>query len=167
MNQPVSSSYRRPVDGSNGLFTLHGTGNGTGNGQWWVSILLYVLYTPHSDREPLLSPANEVWGKVIFLHLFVILFTGGGLPQCMLAYHTPTGTMHHHPPRDHAPPRTMHPSGAEHAGRYGQRAAGTHPTGMQSCFLLCPSQSLSLSRSRSRAVQYVWAITGQHQVNVL
>ena len=26
----------------------------------------------------LLLPANKVWGKVIFLHLFVILFTGGG-----------------------------------------------------------------------------------------
>ena len=25
-----------------------------------------------------LPPANEVWGKVIFLHLFVILFTGEG-----------------------------------------------------------------------------------------
>ena len=25
-----------------------------------------------------LPPANEVWGKVIFLHLFVILFTGRG-----------------------------------------------------------------------------------------
>ena len=25
------------------------------------------------------------------------------------------------------------PPGAEHAGRYGQRAGGTHPTGMQSC----------------------------------
>ena len=25
-----------------------------------------------------LLPANEVWGKVIFLHLSVILFTGGG-----------------------------------------------------------------------------------------
>ena len=25
----------------------------------------------------LLSPSNEVWGKVIFLHLSVILFTGG------------------------------------------------------------------------------------------
>ena len=29
----------------------------------------------------LLPPANEVWGKVIFLHQFVILFTGG----CMVA----------------------------------------------------------------------------------
>ena len=33
-----------------------------------------------------------------------------------------------HPPR----PGTPSPS-AEHAGRYGQRAGGTHPTGMQSC----------------------------------
>ena len=45
------------------------------------------------------------------------------------------------PPRDHAPPSgTMQPPwdhapppGTEHAGRYGQRAGGTHPTGMQSC----------------------------------
>ena len=28
-----------------------------------------------------LPPANEVWGKVIFLHLFVILFTGGWYPS--------------------------------------------------------------------------------------
>ena len=28
----------------------------------------------------LLPPANEVWGKVIFLHLSVILFTVGGVP---------------------------------------------------------------------------------------
>ena len=27
-----------------------------------------------------LPPANEVWGKVIFLHLFVNLFMGGGSP---------------------------------------------------------------------------------------
>ena len=31
----------------------------------------------------LLPPANEVWGKVIFLHLFVILFTGGGMCGCL------------------------------------------------------------------------------------
>ena len=30
------------------------------------------------SRKLFLPPANEVWGKVIFLHLFVILFTGGG-----------------------------------------------------------------------------------------
>ena len=30
-------------------------------------------------------------------------------------------------------PRSRHPPATEHAGRYGQRAGGTHPTGMQSC----------------------------------
>ena len=32
------------------------------------------------------------------------------------------------------PPRTRYTPSAEHAGRYGQRVGGTHPTGMQSCF---------------------------------
>ena len=50
----------------------------------------------------LLPPTNEVWGKVIFLHPFVPLFTGGGLPQCTLGYHP-------NPPRDHAPPRPCTP----------------------------------------------------------
>ena len=44
---------------------------------------------------------NEVVSKVIFLHLFVILFTGGCLPQCMLGYHPPEQT----PP----PPQSRHP----------------------------------------------------------
>ena len=44
---------------------------------------------------------NEVVAKVIFLHLFVILFTGGGvLPQCMLGY--PPGTRQ--TPSDQTPP---------------------------------------------------------------
>ena len=30
----------------------------------------------YKTQASLLPPANEVWGKVIFLHLFVILFTG-------------------------------------------------------------------------------------------
>ena len=29
----------------------------------------------------------------------------------------------------------MHPPSADHGARYGQRAGGTHPTGMQSCAL--------------------------------
>ena len=40
------------------------------------------------------------------------------------------------PPQDqlHPPPRDqVHPSRAVHAGRYGQQAGGTHPTGMHSC----------------------------------
>ena len=51
-----------------------------------------------------------------------------------------------HPP-EQAPPGKRHPPGADtpwdetpapcavHAGRYGQQAGGTHPTGMQSCFM--------------------------------
>ena len=53
----------------------------------------------------LVTVRNEV-AKVMFLHLSVILFTGEGLPQCMLGYHPP------HPdqvPLDQAPPRTRHP----------------------------------------------------------
>ena len=54
------------------------------------------------------------------------------------------------PSWEQAPPRpgTLSPRGpgtpppkVEHAGRYGQRAGGTHLTGMQSCFLLCQSRS--------------------------
>ena len=45
------------------------------------------LFTNYSV---LLPPANEVWGKVIFLHLSVILFTGGVPGQ--------------------VPPRQVHPS---------------------------------------------------------
>ena len=46
------------------------------------------------------------FAKVMFLHLSVILFTGGGLPQCMLGYHPPEQTPH---PRSRHPPGTRHP----------------------------------------------------------
>ena len=86
----------------------------------------------------MLPPANEVWGKVIFLHLFVILFTGG-VPDTPQTRYTPLGP--DTPPRDQVhpqeqtPPGPGTPSGAAHAGRYGQHAGGMHPTGMQSCTL--------------------------------
>ena len=50
---------------------------------------------------------NEVVAKVIFLHLSVILFTGGCLPQCMLGYHTPPGA-------DNPPPQSRHPPSRHH-----------------------------------------------------
>ena len=56
----------------------------------------------------LLPPANEVWSKVICLHLSVILSIWGGL--------VPGGV----PGGD--PPWTA------------TAAGGTHPTGMHSCF---------------------------------
>ena len=48
-------------------------------------------------------------------------------------------------PQEGTPPRgdpRRRPPTAEYAGRYGQRADGTHPTGMQSCFR-CISSSVS------------------------
>ena len=70
-----------------------------------------IISLVQNVNEPLLEylpPANEVWGKVIFLHLSVILFTGGG---CLL----PGGCLVETPP------------GTATA------AGGTHPAGMHSC----------------------------------
>ena len=135
-----------------------------------------------------LKPANEVWGKVIFLHLFVILFTEGGsvsvhdgIPphppgpaarpgtppdqavadpggaEGAMAPPSPVEISHkkdgcqRRPHRFHVSwppptqpldlmlpgtPPTRHLPSAEHAGRYGQCAGGTHPTGMQSYLLI-------------------------------
>ena len=60
-----------------------------------------------------LPPANQVWGRVIFLHVSVILFTGGAASRV----------------------RGLHPGGL---GRtpppFGiRKASGTHPTGILSC----------------------------------
>ena len=94
---------------------------------------------------PFFPPANKVCSKVIFLHLFVILFTGG---VCLSACwdtsppweQTPPPPRTRHPPWSRPPPGADSPPtptpgapGAEHTGRYGQQAGGTHPTGMQSC----------------------------------
>ena len=55
-----------------------------------VSLVLRVRDLPYTWINWLwLPPANEVWGKVIFLHQSVILFMGGGLSQCMLGYDPP------------------------------------------------------------------------------
>ena len=61
-----------------------------------------------------LPSATKLRRLCFYTCLSVILFTGGGgLPQCMLGYHTP---LNRHPPtqdqtphRDQAAPRTMHP----------------------------------------------------------
>ena len=68
----------------------------------------------------------------------------GDLPQCMLGYNpnpgtrgrTPLpGTRGRHPPGIRGRrPGSRHPPCTVHAGRYGQQAGGTHPTGMHTCF---------------------------------
>ena len=56
----------------------------------------------------LLPPANEVWGKVIFLHPSVILFTGGStLAGTPLAGTPPK---HVHTPLRQVPPAGTHPT---------------------------------------------------------
>ena len=92
----------------------------------------------------------------MFLHVSVILFTGGCLAHCMLGYTPLTrgSPPQQTPPLDQAPspqtrspleqtpPQTRHPlprtrpphtHSAVHAWKYGQQAGGMHPTGMQSC----------------------------------
>ena len=115
----------------------------------------------------LLLPAMKL-GKVMFLHVSVILFTGGGgLPHCMLGYtpHPPPGPKagtpppeytppSRHPPQDQAPP----PS-AVHAGRYGQQAGGTHPTGMQSCSFHLINSRMANQKKRKPARNKVVSIS--------
>ena len=98
------------------------------------------------------------WGKVMFLQVSVILSTGG---EYLTRYPpdqvhpprpgTPPGPVHPldqvHPPGPGTPPGQVQPPppgtppGTDHAGRYGQRVGGTHPTGMQSCMLLFSLQN--------------------------
>ena len=75
----------------------------------------------------LVTGHNKVVAKVIFLHLFVILFTGG---VCLSAcWDTPPGA----DPPGSRPPGIRHPPGKQ-TPAYGLRAAGTHPTWMHSCY---------------------------------
>ena len=93
----------------------------------FVTTLLYfdILFLP---------PATKVLGKVMFLHLSDSHSVHGG--SASLHAGIPHQTRHppdQAPPMDkappnQAPPRTMHRPSAEHAGRYGQRVGGTHPT---------------------------------------
>ena len=67
----------------------------------------------------LLPPATKL-GQVISSQASVILFTGGSA-SVHAVIPPPPGPGRHPPPR------------AEHTWRYGQRAGGMHPTGIQSC----------------------------------
>ena len=65
---------------------------------WMSSIhsVLKVLYPLQlNGTTTFLPPANEVWGKVMFLHLSVILFTGegGGVSASRSGVHPPGHTL--------------------------------------------------------------------------
>ena len=76
----------------------------------------------------LITGRNEViiYLLFIFLHLFVILFTGGGLPQYMLGYHPPGADT---PPGSRPPPQEQTPpSGSRHPpSRHPPRTRHTPP----------------------------------------
>ena len=90
-----------------------------------ANLIIYTWGPP--DMFRLITGRNEVVATVIFLHLFVILFTGGCLPQCMLGYHPPQEQTP--PPKQtnpradtpgaetplgaDIPPRNRHPLGAD------------------------------------------------------
>ena len=87
----------------------------------------------------LLPPANEV--SEGYVSTGVCLSRGGVCPIACWDTLPPPGA-------DKPPPRSRHPlPGSRHpppphpravyAGRYGQQAGGTHPTGMHTCFIHC------------------------------
>ena len=120
-----------------------------------------AIITSSETFQHLLPPANEVWGKVIFSEACVknSVHRGG---VCLIAcWDTPPPDQRQVPPgnrppssradtprtdipAEQTPPEQTHPPEqtpwqqtppprAVHAGRYGQQAGGTYPTGMQSC----------------------------------
>ena len=76
---------------------------------------LYLLDSLGRSTYTIVTGRNEVVAKVIFLHLFVILFTGGGvcLPQCMLGYQPPPPPEQTHSPRSRYRLGADTPAGAD------------------------------------------------------
>ena len=56
------------------------------------------------------------------------------------------------PPRTRDPPGSRHPPGKQ-TSAYGQRAAGTHPTGMHSCVLRISSSVVTMVDANARCNQ--------------
>ena len=77
------------------------------------------------------------FAEVMFLHLSVSHSVHGGVVSASV--YAGIHTLHSQeqtPPRSRHPPGSRHPLCAVHAWKYGQQAAGTHPTGMHTCFFL-------------------------------
>ena len=85
-------------------------------------------------RKFLVYLPQRSWGKVMFLHVSVILFTWG---SASVHAGIPPTSGSRTPPEQTPPPGVDNPPppapGRLHAGRYGREAGGTHLTGMHSC----------------------------------
>ena len=126
-------------------------------GYLWLTVHKVYKFGRIQLISLLFTARNEV-GARLYFHRCVWFCSQGGLPQCMLGYPPdqasprpgtpwPGTPRSRHPPNkapprpgtwpEQTPPRPGTPPSTEHAGRYGQRAGGTHPTGMQSCLFTC------------------------------
>ena len=86
-----------------------------------LSIFLTAMLKCSVRTGILLPPANEVWGKVIFLHLFVILFLSRD------QVHSPGVDT---PPPEQTPPRTRYtPPGTRHTPWDQVPLQSRHPPG--------------------------------------
>ena len=74
--------------------------------------------------KPLLPPANNVCEGYVFTRVCHSVHGGGDI-WLSAWWDTPPGA--------DTPSQEQTPPGVVHAGRYGQQAGGTHPTGMHSC----------------------------------
>ena len=119
----------------------------------------------------------------MFLHVSVILFTGGrGLTQCMLGYTLPSGTTGRHPPGTRGrhppqdqrqgtplsrhPPRTRHPPGSRHPLEPGTPPgpeAGTSPGSRHTPWNQAPPRSRhppEPGTPKHSACWKIWATSG-------
>ena len=95
--------------------------------------LRLYLHVPFKSPFSLsLLPATKLGQGYVFTGVCYSVNRGGSA-----SVHAGISPTHPHtPPQEQTPPWEQTPPSAKHAGRYGQRADGTHPTGMQSCLKL-------------------------------
>ena len=78
--------------------------------KYYSAKILHLLAPDTSQISVLNYRPQRSWGKVMFLHVSVILFTGGVLPHCMLGYQLPPPRTRQTPPRTRqTPPRVDTP----------------------------------------------------------
>ena len=84
------------------------------------------------DKSLYFYRKHRSWGKVIFSEACVKnLSTSGEGVYPIACWDTPPQDQRQTTPPPHGSRHS--PSTAVHAGRYGQQAGGTHPTGMHTC----------------------------------
>ena len=99
-------------------------------------LISYRLWMIKAWTPSIFTVRKRSCGKAMFLHLSVILFTGGSaFPQCHGAGRPPP------PPSAQKADLPLPRQDADTTKRYGQQADGKHPIGMHTCLLnvLCDS----------------------------